>query len=335
MDNPYDIIIIGAGTAGLTAAIYACRAKKSVLVIEKSTYGGQIINTGRIENYPAAPHISGPDFAKALYEQAESFGANFEFETVENITIATPAADTADVDTANSGASDADAADAGASNQPTTIFKIASVDDVYYGRAVIIATGSADRHLGLENEDALIGRGVSYCATCDGNFFKDQDVAVNGGGNTAMWDALYLADLAKTVTVIHRRDTFRADSHLVDMVRAKKNVKFILNSNVTALNADENHKLSSITLTDNSGQTTDLPVAGLFVAIGRVPSNDFVKDLVNLDDKGYVISDESCETNVPGVFVAGDNRAKEVHQLVTATSDGAIAATAAINYLRK
>lgn len=304
MAKIYDVIIIGAGAAGLTAAVYAGRAKKSVLVIEGATYGGQIINTARIENYPATPHISGVKFAQELYAQAESFGADFEFEKVVELC------------------------------DKSDFKEVVTEDEVYQGRTVIIATGSAERKLGLPNEEQLVGHGVSYCATCDGNFFKDKDVAVNGGGNTAFWDALYLSGLCKTVTIIHRRDEFRADAHLVEKAREAGNIKFMLNSKVVALNETDG-KLSSVSLTDKDGSESELEVAGLFVAIGRVPNNDFVKGLLDLDEGGYIKSDESCTTNVPGIFVAGDNRAKKVHQLVTATADGAVAATAAIEWLKR
>ena len=180
------------------------------------------------------------------------------------------------------------------------------------------------------NEEELIGRGISYCATCDGNFFKNKDVVVNGGGNTAFWDALYLADLAKTVTIIHRRDTFRADEALVDKVKAKKNVKFITSANIAEL-IPEDGKLTKIKLDTGKEIKTD----GLFVAIGRTPANDAFKDLVELDEQGYIKSDETCRTSTEGVFVAGDSRNKPLHQLVTAASDGAIAATAAVEYINQ
>lgn len=298
----YDIIIIGAGAAGLTAAIYAGRAKKSVLVIESTTYGGQIINTAKIENYPAAPHISGPDFATNLYGQAESFGAEFVFEKVTKIK----------------------------DGSPKTVI---TEDGEYQGKAVIIATGSAERRLGLPDEEKLTGRGISYCATCDGNFFKDKNVAVNGGGNTAFWDALYLSGLCKSVTLIHRRDKFRADAHLVEKAKETPNIKFITSSTITALNS-QNNKLSSINI-ETKGKKSELKIDGLFVAIGRIPATDFVKDLITLDEAGYIKSDENCHTNVDGIFVAGDNRNKPIHQLVTSTADGAVAANAAIDYLHK
>ncbi len=296
----YDIIIIGAGTAGLTAAIYARRAGKSVLVLEKSTHGGQIINTGRIENYPAAPHISGPEFANKLYAQAAEFGAEIIYEEVTKIT------------------------------KNSKDFKITTAENSYTGKSLILATGSAEKHLNLENEENLIGRGVSYCATCDGNFYKNKNVVVNGGGNTAFWDALYLADLAKSVTIIHRRNTFRADDALIAKVKKKKNVKFITDASITKL-IPENGKLTTIVLSTDKELKTD----GLFVAIGRTPDTALFKDLIKLDKTGYIKSDESCETSESGIFVAGDARNKPLHQLVTATADGATAATAAINFLNE
>ena len=294
----YDLIIIGAGTAGLTAAIYARRAKKSVLVLEGKTYGGQIVNTSRIDNYPAAAHISGPDFAKALYEQAESFDTEFEFSEVLEI------------------------------KNFDDHKEVITEDETYQCKTIILATGSTDRRLGLPSEDDLVGHGISYCATCDGHFFKDEDVAIDGGGNTALWSTLYLADLAKNVYLIHRRQGFRADDYLVDRVKSLENVHFILDTTIKKLNAKDG-QLDSLTLSNGE----DLKVKGLFVSIGRVPQNDFVKGLVDLDDQGYIITNEACETNVAGIFAAGDCRVKQVRQLVTATGDGAIAATGAINYL--
>lgn len=304
-DEPkiYDVIIIGAGIAGLTAAIYAGRAEKSVLLIEAVTYGGQIVNTFQIENYPAAPHISGPELATNAYAQAESFGVEFVFERVTQVS------------------------DEGECKRVTT------EDGQYEGRTVIIATGSKERRLGLANEERLIGKGVSYCATCDGNFFKGQDVAVVGGGNTAMWDALYLTDLARTVTVIHRRDEFRADAHLVHSVEKKGNAKFITGANVTKLVENEEGKLEGVEVVDGAGKVTNVPVTGLFVAVGRIPTTEAFKSIVDLDESGYVVAGEDCLTRTPGVFVAGDTRTKSLHQLVTAAGDGAVAATAAVNYL--
>lgn len=301
MTKKYDIIIIGAGPAGLTAAIYARRAAKTVLVLEANTYGGQIIDAPDIENYPAAAHISGPDFAQKIYQQAVDLGADVEFEKVTEIKDH--------------------------SESKTVITE----DGEYEAKAVIIATGSSNRKLGLKNEEQLVGRGISYCATCDGAFYKDKAVAVVGGGNTALTSALYLSDIAKTVYLIHHRDTLRGSETSVLKLKEKPNVELVLNNQVTELLADK--KLRAIKLQDKDGSSKELEIDGLFVAVGREPETKEFAELVKLDEAGYVISTEDCHTNVEGIFVAGDNRTKEVRQLVTATSDGAVAATEAIKYL--
>ena len=296
-----DIIIVGAGPAGLTAAIYARRAAKETLVFEALSYGGQIINTPEIENYPAAPGISGFDFATKLYEQAKSLGAEFRFEKVTAIR------------------------DLGEEKEVVT------PKGARRARAVILATGSQARKLGLPDEEKLVGRGVSYCATCDGAFFRGKTVAVVGGGNTALEDALYLADLCEKVYLIHRRDSFRGDEATAAALGARRNVEFLLNSRVTRLVADK--RLTAIEVTDQSGAAREIPVSGLFAAVGRVPENAAFSDLVDLDGSGYVDSGEDCLTRTPGVFTAGDNRRKAVRQLVTAAADGAVAATAAVKFL--
>lgn len=296
-----DIIIIGAGPAGLTAAIYARRAAKSVLVLEGMSYGGQIINTPDIENYPVAAHISGFDFATKVYNQAKALGAEFKFQRAVEIR------DNGDTKT------------------------VVTPKGAYEARAVIIATGSENRKLGVENEDKLVGRGVSYCATCDGAFFRGKTVAVVGGGNTALEDALYLADLAQQVYLIHRRDSFRGEEATVARLQERENVTFVLNSQVTKLNADK--KLESIEVTDKAGHTQTLDVSGLFVAVGRIPENQNFASVIELDGAGYAVAAENCRTKTPGIFVAGDNRVKDVRQLVTATADGAVAATEAVQYI--
>ena len=296
----YDIIIIGAGPAGLAAAIYAGRAAKKVLVLEAKVYGGQIVNTLDIENYPAEEHISGYDFATKLYNQAKNLGAEIVFEKAISIEI----------------------------NGKQK--KVITTDNVYEADSVIIATGSKNRKLGLSNEEQLTGRGVSYCATCDGAFYKNKKVAVVGGGNTALEDALYLVDIAEKVYLIHRRGEFRGEDSTVNRLRDKKNIQFVLNSNVTKLNARD--KLESIEATNTSGETQAIKVDGLFVAIGRIPENKVFANLIELDDDGYIEANEKCHTNVDGIFVAGDNRTKDVRQLVTAVSDGAIAAIEAVKY---
>ena len=299
----YDIIIVGAGPAGLTAAIYGRRALKSVLVLEALSYGGQIINTLDIENYPAAAHISGFDFATNLYNQVKELGAEVKFEKVTNIT------DMGDIK------------------------KVATAKNEYETKTIILATGADNRKLGLEKEDSLIGKGISYCATCDGNFFKEKDVAVVGGGNTALEDTLYLTDLVNKVYLIHRRDEFRGDPTIVEKLKEKDNVEFVYNSNVTKLIS--NDKLEAIEVTNKDGSKKEISVSGLFVAIGKVPENENFKNLISLDDSGYIIASEDCHTNIEGIFVAGDNRVKELRQLVTATSDGAIAATEAVKYINR
>lgn len=299
----YDIIIIGAGPAGLTAAIYARRAEKKTLVLESKGYGGQIIKTPEIENYPAEPNISGFDFATRLFEQAKNLGTEFIFEKALGIEDCGP------------------------------VKKVSAPSGIYESACVIIATGCESRKLGVDGEDSLVGRGISYCATCDGNFFKNKTVAVVGGGNTALEDALYLSDIAEKVYLIHRRDKFRGDETAVSRVRERENIDIIYNSTVTKINAEK--RLKSIEITDKSGNVAELEVKGLFVAVGRIPENGEFSDIIELDQSGYAVAGENCLTSVPGIFVAGDNRTKDVRQLVTAAADGAVAATEAIRYIAK
>lgn len=296
----YDIIIIGAGPAGLTAAIYARRANKKVLVLEAKTYGGQIINTLDIENYPVEAHISGFDFATKLYNQTKDLGAEIIFEKAIEI-------------------------------KDGEEKEVVTEKNTYKCKTVILATGSFNRKLGIKNEDELVGKGVSYCATCDGSFYKKKNVAVVGGGNTALEDALYLSNIADTVYLIHRRDSFKGEEVTVNELKNKDNVKIIYNSNVTKLISDS--KLKSIEVTDNDGNVKTIDVEGLFVAVGRIPENRNFSKVVELDEAGYAIAKEDCHTNTPGIFVAGDNRVKLVRQLVTAAGDGAVAATEAIKYI--
>ena len=298
----YDIIIIGAGPAGLTAAIYATRARKKVLVLEAESYGGQIINTLNIENYPAAPHINGFDFATNCYNQAKELGAEIKFEKAINIVEG-------------------------------DIKKVITKDNEYKSKSIIIATGCGIRKLGLDKEDELLGKGISYCATCDGAFFKNKDVAVVGGGNTALEDALYLSDIVKKVYVIHRRDTFRGEDKSIEELKDKSNVEFIYNSNVTKLIGSD--YLEGIEVTDKDSNTRKIDASALFVAIGRIPENANFTKIINVDATGYINALEDCKTNVEGIFVAGDARVKTLRQLVTATSDGAVAATNAIKYINR
>ena len=297
----YDIIIVGAGPAGLTSAIYAKRASKKVLVLEANTYGGQIINTLDIENYPGDNHISGFDLATNMFNQAKELGAEIKFEKVVEI------------------------------KNSSKYKEVITPNNKYKCKALILATGSENRKLGLSNEDELIGKGVSYCATCDGAFYKDKIVAVVGGGNTAIEDALYLTDICKKVYLIHRRDTFRGEEATLNKLKEKDNITFIYNSNVTKLNA--NDVLESIIVTDKEGNKKELEVSAIFIAVGRIPENQNFAKIIKLDEKGYVIAKENCHTNRRGIFVAGDARSKDLRQLVTATADGAVAATESIKYI--
>lgn len=298
----YDIIVVGGGPAGMTAAIYARRAGKTVLVLEALSVGGQILNTPDIENYPVEAHISGFDFSQRVFEQAKGLGAEFAFEKAVGIE------------------------DEGGAKVVVT------AKNRYQAKAVILATGSENRKLGLEDEDKLVGRGVSYCATCDGNFYRNKVVAVVGGGNTALEDALYMADIAQKVYLIHRRDNFRGEEMSVERLKEKGNVEFVYNSNVTKLVAEK--RLKAIEVTNKlDGSVRTIELNGMFVAVGRVPENQNFAGLVQLDEAGYVKAGEDCHTSAPGVFVAGDNRAKALRQLVTATADGAMAATEAVKYV--
>lgn len=293
-----DFIIIGGGTAGLSSAVYACRANKTVLVLEKIAFGGQIIDSPLVENYPGIPEISGAEFASSLFDQAEKAGAEFKCETVMRLDV---------------------------KNGYTTVV---TDEGSYDGKAVIIAAGSEHRRLGIAREEELIGSGISYCALCDGAFFKDKAIAVVGGGNAALTDALYLADVAKCVYLIHRRDEFRAEKTLVERAERKNTVRIVTNARITELIGDD--ELTGVKLEVN-GAPRSLDIDGLFVAIGRNPDNGTFG--VALDDAGYIITDEQCRTNIKGIYAAGDCRVKTVRQLTTAAADGAIAVQTALNEL--
>jgi thioredoxin reductase (NADPH) len=297
-----DLVIIGGGIAGLTAAIYAVRAGKQAMILEAKAYGGQIVNTPDIENYPGFAHISGFDFATGLYQQAIDLGAKFRYERALGIR----------------------------SEGEERIVETRKRE--YHCKAVILATGAKNRMLGIDREEELTGKGVSYCATCDGSFFKGQDVAVNGGGNTALEDAAYLAEICNKVYLIHRRDQFRGDEADVEKLRQKANVEFVLNSNVTKLIGED--KLTAVEVTNKlTGEKRELSVAGLFVAIGQEPDNQAFANEVDLAPAGYIEAGEDCATKTPGIFTAGDCRTKTVRQLTTAAADGAVAALAACKYI--
>lgn len=306
-----DIIIIGAGTAGLTAAIYALRAGKSVLVLEQGSYGGQIINTPKVENYPGIEQISGYEFASSLFKQAEKLGMEYRSEKVIQIKEAL------------TGGEELSAAEKKAA--PKTV---ETEQGSYKTKAVILATGAKNRPLGLEKEEEYTGKGISYCATCDGMFFRGKKVAVVGGGNTALEDAAFLSNYCEKVYVIHRRDTFRGEEKLVKELQAKENVEFLLNKTVEALEGEMT--LQAVLLRDKmSGEESRLEISGLFVAIGQVPETGTFAELVALDENGYILAGEDCRTSVDGIFAAGDCRKKNVRQLTTAAADGAVAALGA------
>lgn len=290
----YDIIIVGAGPAGLTSAIYAARANKKVLVLEAKVPGGQIVNASKIENYPGIENISGSDFAMNLYNQVINLGVEIKFETVLSITK------DKEVYTNNS---------------------------KYNAKAIILASGRSNRKLKIENEDKLIGRGVSYCATCDGNFYKDKIVSVVGGGNTALDDTIYLSSLASKVYLIHRNDNFSGEDKLINELKNKSNVEILLNTNVIRINGI--NKIDTITINTN-GIEKELEIDGLFIAIGQEPNNSIFKNVIDIDEKGYIKTTDGVHTNIKGIYVAGDARDKMLRQLTTAVSDGSVAATTAI-----
>ena len=301
-DIMYDIVVVGAGTAGLSAAIYGVRAGKSVLVLEGASYGGQIINTPEIENYPAIKKTSGFEFATDLFNQAKDLGAEVKYEKVTGISL------------------------------EGNIKKVKTDKEEYDAKSVILATGAKNRPLGLPNEKKLVGSGVSYCATCDGMFYRGKVVAVNGGGNTAIEDATFLANVASKVYVIHRRDEFRAEEAVVAALKKKDNVEFILNSNIVEIK-EESFAVSGVVVEDkNTHEKREIAVDGLFVAIGQVPDNTAFAQVVELDKAGYIVAGEDCKTMTEGIFAAGDGRTKEVRQLVTAAGDGAVAGIAAAKY---
>lgn len=298
----YDVIIIGGGPAGLTAALYALRAGKTVLVIEKNAFGGQITWSPKVENFPTIESISGTELADRLTSQVMNQGADMELDEVISVEI----------------------------KDGIKVVKT-EFGETFEGKALIIATGARPRMLGIEREEELVGAGVCYCAVCDGAFYKGHPVAVNGGGNSALQDAMLLSESCSKVYLIHRRDSFRGEAKLVDALREKANVEFILGSEITALKGEG--ELTGITVTDNSGASRDIAVDGLFVAIGHAPDNGIFAELMELDEGGYAASGEDCVTKTQGVFVAGDCRRKSVRQLTTAAADGSAAALAACRYI--
>ncbi|CUU48284.1 thioredoxin-disulfide reductase [Clostridium beijerinckii] len=297
-----DIIIIGGGPAALTAALYAGRAGLEALMLEKQYEGGQIVTTNEVENYPGFRSITGPELANTMYEHAKDFGSIMKYEEVIDIKV------------------DGD------------IKKVITGVNTYESKVIILSMGAKPKKLGIDREEELTGKGVSYCATCDGGFFRKKVVAVVGGGDTAVEDALHLSRITEKVYVIVRRDSLRANKSAQKKLFETNNVEIIWNSGVTKLNGEE--KLSGIEIKNNKdGKIDNLDVNGVFVAIGSDPSSELVKDLVALDKNGYIIADESCKTNVDGIFAIGDIRTKEVRQVLTAAADGAVSIYGAEKYL--
>ncbi len=302
--NVYDLAVIGAGPAGLSCGLYAARAGLSVAVFERISPGGQLAQTERIENYPGfANGTGGFELAWAMKEQADNFGVRTVNEEATSVDFAGPRK------------------------------TLSTAFGTYAARAVVVASGARPRKLGLAREDELAGRGVSYCATCDGNFFRGKTVAVVGGGNTAAADALYLSRICEKVYLVHRRDSLRATAVYHDRLAALPNVEFVWNSEVRELDEAEG-ALSGIVVEDvETNARRTLNVAGLFVAIGTAPNTEFLGGALETDDSGYIVADETGKTTIPGVFAAGDVRTKFLRQVVTAVSDGATCAEEAAEYL--
>lgn len=300
----YDILIIGGGPAGLTAAIYAARAGKRTAILEREAAGGQIVSAPLVENYPGAPSVSGAELAGRMRAQAEALGAELLYTEAAGL------------------------------EKTQTGFRVLCTDGTREARTVILATGASHRRLGLPGEELLTGCGVSYCALCDGAFYEGADVAVVGGGETALQDALFLASTCRSVTLIHRRDSFRAGAQLVSRAERQENIRILRSRTVEKL-VWSDEALQGLLLTNlKTGQTERLDVEGLFVAVGQVPQSAPFADAV-AEENGYYLAGEDTKTSLPGVFAAGDGRRKQVRQLTTAVSDGTAAAIAACRYLEE
>lgn len=295
----YDIIVIGGGPAGLTAALYARRANKTVLVIEKESFGGQITHSPKVENIPGFLELSGNEFAEKLLSQAMEQGAEIEVAEVTDII---------------NGETKTVVTDSGS----------------FEGKAVIVATGAKHRLLGLDRETDFIGNGISFCAVCDGAFYEGKEVLVIGGGNSALQEALMLSELCKKVTVVQNLDTLTGEKKLQELVYKRENIEVICGYVVKELKGED--ELSSVII-EGKNQTKELTLDGMFVAIGLIPQNDFAKNVIELNSYGYAVANESCLTGIDGIYVAGDCRQKKIRQVVTAAADGATAALAACDYV--
>lgn len=302
--NKYDVIIIGGGAAGMTAALYSLRSGKSVLLLEKETIGGQISKSPRVENFPTIKEISGEELSSKLFDQIMDLGCEFELDTVTKV------------------------------EKPDNMFFITGEFGNYESKSVIIATGLEHRKINIENEDELIGKGVSYCAVCDGAFYKDEDVCLIGDGNTALQYSILLANYCKKVYVCTLFDKFFGDDILVKKLKERENVEIIQNVSLTEFIA--NDELEGLVFKNTKDDSLlELKVKGCFIAIGQIPKNDIFTNLVDLDKNGYILVNEDLETKTKGLFVAGDCRQKKVRQLTTAVSDGAMASVGAVSYIDK
>lgn len=298
----YDTLIIGAGPAGMTAALYAARSNLKVALLEAGIPGGQMNNTSDIENYPGYANISGPELAEKMFEPLEALGVEHLFGRAVNIV------------------------DQGSYKEITTD------DGLLQAKTVIIATGSNHRLLGVPGEEELNSRGVSYCAVCDGAFFRDEDLMVVGGGDSAVEEAIFLTQFAKSVTIVHRRDALRAQKVLQDRAFANEKIHFAWNTVVEEIKGD--NRVTSLVLKDvQTGQVREQAAGGVFIYVGLDPVSDFAQDLGILDDQGWVITDDHMKTSVPGVFAVGDVRQKDLRQVTTAVGDGAVAGQEAYKYI--
>lgn len=299
----YDIIVVGSGPAGLTAAIYARRAEKTVLVVEKETFGGEITHSPKVENYPGFHELSGNELAEKLLDQAMALGAEVEMDTVTSVEGQGP-------------------------------FTLRGENGSYEARTLIIASGSKHRRLGVPGEEELTGEGISYCAVCDGPFYKGREVAIIGGGNSALQQAVMMSEYCSRVTICQNLDFLTGEQKLQDILAARNNVEIILGVTVDRFQGEKT--LTSMVLNrESSGEKLLLQPDGVFIAVGQAPENKPFESVCQLDDWGYIVSDESCTTKTPGVYAAGDCRTKSVRQIVTATGDGAVAALAACRYLER
>ncbi len=303
MAKKYDVIVIGAGPGGLTAGLYASRANLSVLILDRGIYGGQMNNTAEVENYPGFKSILGPDLAEKMYQGATQFGAEYAYGSVEKVEV------------------------------NGDLKQVITDSETYEAPVVIIATGSQYRKLGVEGEVEYAGRGVSYCAVCDGAFFKDQPLAVIGGGDSAVEEGVYLAKLASNVNIIHRRDQLRAQKILQERAFANDKIDFTWDTVVTKINGDGQKVTSVSTHNKKMGEDGELKVNGVFIYVGVIPLSEPFKELGITDEQGWIKTDELMQTSLPGVYAIGDVRAKELRQITTAVGDGSIAGQQAFNYL--